>query len=251
MLLQRWKNLIPQDIIQNVINEESKDHAPKSVRDMHGLITAVLKHNRVNLTINTVLPKKVRPGIYIPSDEEIKRLIYAVKDTDMELPVYLAAFGAMRRGEIAALTSGDVDGTIIHVSKTMVLDDNNVWRTKAPKSFAGDRYIEVPQFVAELLKGIKGRIVTMHPNRITARFNSALKKAELQQFRFHDLRHYNASISHALGMPDSYIMQTGGWGNDRVLKEVYQHTMEDRRKEINSIAINHFENMQHDIKKAP
>ena len=34
-------------------------------------------------------------------------------------------------------------------------------------------------------------------------------------------------------------------------QEVFRHAMEDTRKKINSIAINHFENMQHETKKTP
>lgn len=48
-------------------------------------------------------------------------------------------------------------------------------------------------------------------------------------------------------IPDAYIMQAGGWGNDKVLKEVYRHAMSDVQKEMSTIAIRHFENMQHEM----
>ena len=41
-------------------------------------------------------------------------------------------------------------------------------------------------------------------------------------FRFHDFRHYSASIMHAIGIPDQYIMARGGWKTDTVLKAVYR-----------------------------
>lgn len=238
---------ITQNLIQKIISKESKTHAPKTIRDIHGLISSVLRHNNVNLILNTAMPKKVRTDLYIPSDDDIKKLMETVENTEMEIPVHLAAFGAMRRGEISALVSDDVSGNVVSISKTKVLDPDGKWVIKAPKSYAGYRDIEVPPFVAEKLKAKTGNITRLMPNMITSKFSHILKNAGISPFRFHDLRHYNASICHALGIPDAYIMQMGGWGNDRVLKEVYRHTMEETRKKMNTISIGHFENMQHEM----
>lgn len=60
------------------------------------------------------------------------------------------------------------------------------------------------------------------------------------EIRFHDLRHYSASIQHALGIPDAYIMQRGGWQTDGVLKSVYPHAMSDRQEEMNTRTNAHF-----------
>ncbi len=49
----------------------------------------------------------------------------------------------------------------------------------------------------------------------------------LKGFRFHDLGHYYASTLHAIGIPDPYIMERCGWGNDAVRKDVYRHTTGD------------------------
>ena len=70
----------------------------------------------------------------------------------------------------------------------------------------------------------------------------------MPHFRFHDLRHYCASIQHALGIPDAYIMQRGGWQNDGILKAVYRHTMDQQEQAMNMIANSHFtEMMQHEM----
>lgn len=118
----------------------------------------------------------------------------------------------------------------IHVSKTMVLDTESKWIIKAPKSYAGDRYVTVPIFVAKKFEQLDSDRIEVTPNEITNRFKTILKNSGLPHFRFHDLRHYNASVQHALGIPDAYIMQAGGWGNDQVLKEVYRHALPDVNK---------------------
>ncbi len=87
---------------------------------------------------------------------------------------------------------------------------------------------------------MKGRIVRLTPDSITNRFNRLLKRNGIPHFRFHDLRHYSASIQHALGIPDSYIMQRGGWGNDGTLKAVYRHVLEEQAKQMDHMANNYF-----------
>lgn len=231
---------ITQEDIQTAINLECRDHSPKTVRNIHGLISAVLRVYRPDFALNTSLPKKNAPEIYIPSESEIKRLVASVSGTEMELPILLAAFGPMRRGEICALRAEDISGNIVHVCRNMVRTEDGNWIEKTPKSYAGDRYIDYPDFVAEKWQGITKHIVKMNPNQITDRFRTVLKNAELQHFRFHDLRHYSASIQHALGIPDAYIMQRGGWGNDGVLKMVYRHAMKDKVDEMSRVANDYF-----------
>lgn len=231
---------ITQEDVQRLINLEAQNHSPKTVRNTHGLISAVLRQYRPDFALSTSMPKKVRPDIYVPSDADIQHLIGHVRGTDMELPVLLAAFGPMRRGEICALNSKNISGNIVHVCCNMVRTEDKRWVIRQPKSYAGDRYIDYPDFVAEKWAGLSGRIVVLNPNSITDRFNRILRAAGLPHFRFHDLRHYSASIQHALGIPDSYIMARGGWGNDGVLKSVYRHTMETKTQEMNQIANSHF-----------
>jgi len=229
--------------VQAAINIESANHSPKTVRNVHGLVAAVVKQYCPHLTLNTALPKKVRPDIYVPSDVDIRKLIAYAQDSDMELPILLAAFGPMRRGEICALDTKNIKGNVVHVCCNMVRTENNDWIIRQPKTYAGDRFIDFPDFVAEKWKDKKGLITDLNPNKITERFAKILKDIGLPHFRFHDLRHYSASIQHALGIPDSYIMQRGGWGNDGVLKSVYRHAMESKEKEMNRIANKHFEEL--------
>lgn len=78
----------------------------------------------------------------------------------------------------------------------------------------------------------EGRVTSLSPDNITDKFRRVLKKAGLHHFRFHNLRHYSASIQHALGVHDVYIMKRDGWETNGVLKKVYRHAMSDHQNEI-------------------
>lgn len=245
---------ITQEIVQQFVNQDAKRHSPKTVRDNHGLIAAVIKQERPQFALNTVLPKLIRPQLYIPSDEDVKQLIAKAEDTDLELPILLAAFGPMRRGEICALDTKNIHDNVVHVCKNMVLSSDYTWVIKAPKSFAGDRFIDYPDFVAQKWKSLSGKITNLTPDNLSNRFSRLLKSSGIPHFRFHDLRHYSASIQHALGIPDAYIMSRGGWGNDGVLKNVYRHAMTGQAEEMNKKANTYFSAMQHEMqheKKEP
>lgn len=247
---------ITQELVQRAVNEERRTHSPKSVRNMHGLLSGVLRAYRPGFALNTTLPQKERPELHIPSDDDIKEILWYVGkyDREMEIPVLLAAFGPMRRSEICALESGDIKGNVVHVRRALVMNDQKEWVLKTTKSYAGDRFIDFPDFVAEKLLQKNGRITDLNPTIITHRFRKILKKLGIKHFRFHDLRHYSASIQHAIGIPDAYIMQRGGWGSDAVLKSVYRHVLQDKDREMTEKANGYFSElmhheMQHEIEK--
>ena len=75
---------------------------------------------------------------------------------------------------------------------------------------------------------------------LTAIVKRGVKNAGLPPFRFHDLRHYAASIMNALNVPDQYIMQQGDWKSIRVLKGIYQTTLPDYQKKFLAKTSQHF-----------
>ena len=46
------------------------------------------------------------------------------------------------------------------------------------------------------------------------------------------MRHYNASVMLALNVPDKYAMERMGHRTNHMLKNVYQHTIIEKQKEI-------------------
>ncbi|MBW4847990.1 MAG: site-specific integrase [Lachnospiraceae bacterium] len=233
--------------VQIWISDLAKTLSPKTVRNAHALLTSSLDMFAPDLRLKTTLPAKKKPDLYTPSDEDIKKLLLHIKGKELEIAVLLAAFGPLRRGEICALTSDDIKGNIVSVSKSMVLGPDNLWHVKQPKTYSSYRQIEFPEFVIEKLKGIDGKIIKATPEQITSRFRRAIRFAKLPHFRFHDLRHYSASIMHAIGVPDQYIMQRGGWQSDNIMKSVYRNVIDMESVKQNKKVTEHFDKISHEI----
>lgn len=239
---------ITNDDIQQWINDFSSNHSPKTVKNAYGLIRAVLDTFTPDMHLRVTLPQNVPHQLYVPSDNDIKVLLnyFNKNDTDMELAVYLAAFGTLRRSEICALTDADVNGNVLSINKAMVSKGNSDWVIKTTKTVSSTRFVEMPEFVISKFPK-SGRIVTINPDQITRRFERAFPKLKIKSFRFHDLRHYAASIMHAIGVPDQYIMQRGGWSSDKTLKAIYRGTIEEYTQKYTNMTLLHFDNMQHEM----
>ncbi len=83
-------NDLTQEKIQRWVNQQAKDHSPKTVANAHGLLSAVLKEYRPSVTLRTTLPSKVKAEIQIPSEAEIRAILKGCRGTKYELPIMLA-----------------------------------------------------------------------------------------------------------------------------------------------------------------
>lgn len=216
--------------IQTEINRLAKDRTPKTVRNYHGFISAVLGTFNPNLKISTTLPQKVKNEPYIPSDEEVKKILECSKDTEYEIPIILACYG-LRRSEICALTLDDLDGDVIRINKAKVMNEDARWIEKSTKTTSSTREIVIPMEIADKIRE-KGYIYKGYPNSITVYLGKLEKKLGMPHFSLHKLRHYFASKMSALNVPEADIMRMGGWETDYVMKGVYRHAMEDKNRKL-------------------
>lgn len=240
-----FKKLLINDItaidIQKEINDYSVDRSPKTVRNAHGFISAVLGMFRPELNISTTLPQKRKNEQYIPSDEDVKRILERAKGTKYEIPLLLATFG-LRRSEICALTMDDLNGNTLTINKALVQGPDKKWIIKSTKTTAGTRTIYLPDFVVSIINDT-GCIYSGYPNNIIKFLQRTQVELGIPRFSLHKLRHYYASMSHGLGIPDSYIMQAGGWKSDTTLKAVYRHAMDDKKEDMQEFAAQYIEEL--------
>lgn len=235
---------IKTDIVQGWINDLAKIKAPKTVKNYYGFFSAVAHAYDDDYHAKIHLPQKVKTEIYIPTHKEVSHLLSVYRDSDPEMftATQLASVWGMRRGEICALENKKKNFSIrkIDIHQAFVMDCNSKKVLKQTKSYSGNRILTAPQFVADTLLDIPHDweyVIKTSLNSITNRFTRTIKKEFDNQFSFHDLRHYYASVLIAEGVPERYAMYLMGHSSPNMLRNVYGHIMADKEDEI-SIHIN-------------
>lgn len=232
---------LTQEKIQIAVNRMAVDHSPKSVRNAHGLLSAVLSTYAPSFQLSTTLPQKVKNEIDIPTEAEVKALLSATEGTPLHIAILLGAVGTLRRSEVCALEKSDVTDTGVSVTKAMVRDDSRQWVIKTTKTAAGTRFVDLPQYVLDELRAVStDRIFPLSPSTLTNGFLKISNEVLGRQLHFHALRHYSASALHALGVPDLYIMRRGGWESRETLDRIYQHILSDEQKRYNERIMGYF-----------
>lgn len=228
---------ITQIDLQSVVNDYAADHSPKTTRNLHGFISAVLGQFRPDMVIRTTLPQKRPYEGYTPSEDDIKRILDETKDDPYyHIPFQLGIMG-LRRSEVCALTLDDICGNTLTINKALVKDVNNNWVIKSTKTTAGTREIYIPDSLVQEIEQY-GKIFEGNPTTLLYGLNKFQDKLGIPHFRFHDLRHFFASYAHSKGISDADIMASGGWKSDYTMKSIYRHEMkakEAQKKIYNSL----------------
>lgn len=179
--------------------------------------------------------------VHVPTELEVKGLLQIFRNTELEVPIMLAAYGGLRRGEICALRMSDIDGDFVHVSRAVVRDQSGAWVTKDPKTASSVRSVLLPHFVIERIQ-TQGYITHLLPSQVSNRFWKKQRNLGIPPYCFHSLRHFHASYLHYLNIPDAYIMQRGGWSTPSVMQSIYRHALEDKVTPTDIYAVSAFQN---------
>lgn len=200
--------------------------ADKTVRQELLLFSAILNHAKREWSIpieNWVQNiKKPSPGEHrerrLDPEEEAK-LRAACKQSPVPglyVAFILALETGMRRGEIAGMRWGDIDlkKKVITLHRT-----KNNQRRGVPLSTAAE------EVLLSLPRGAStDKVLSFYDsNGIGAAFARACKRAEIVDFRFHDLRHEAAS-RFAPHMPSTTLAKLMGWKSIQMAMRYYNPT---------------------------
>lgn len=211
----------------------------KTVWNYYSYICSVLKFKQIRPPY-VRLPERRRPDLDIPDEFTVKKTLLAAKDksTELWICIALAATGPLREGEISALqftydTDVDFKAGTIHVSHDYVLGADELYHLKSPKTQSSDRTITILPYIMSAIKD-QGYVTHWTPKEIYNNFTRLCRDEGIPHYRFHDLRHYCASMLHAKGFPDAYIQQRTGHSSAEILRKVYTHTLDSEQKKIDS-----------------
>ena len=195
--------------------------------------------------------------------EEMQKLFEVVKGTRLELPVLVAAFYGLRRGEVLGLKWDAIDfnrGTLTikrtvteaTIDGTMKIIEQDSAKTKSslrtlPLVGSFRDYFQKVKEAQELNKKVCGNCYNyeydgyvfvnelgerMRPNYLTEYFPKYIAKHGMPKMRFHDLRHSCASLLLANGVPLKQIQEWLGHSDFSTTANIYAHL--DYRSKISS-----------------
>ena len=209
--------------LQRVVNEYASDHSPKTVRNFHALMVASINMYRPNIVFRTTLPQRESKEVVVPKQDDVVRLLEAMRDHDYYPCMVLGCLG-LRRSEILALEPSDFGAETVSITKAKVTNAKSEYVLKKPKTTASTRTIFVPSEVVNIIKE-RGYVYKGYPNTLIEVMHRYQDKIDMPRCRFHDLRHFYVSYAHSVGMSEADIIASVGHSTSEITKRVYRHAM--------------------------
>jgi integrase len=157
--------------------------------------------------------------------------------------VIVAAETAARQSELLALKWSDVniDAGVIRIKgkarKSRLADTNKKSAVTKSRTKNKDKYRDVPlspraiKVLEGLPRHISGKVFPVSAQVLRNAFIKAVKRAKLEDFHFHDLRHVGTSkLAEKLSMQE--LMKATGHKNSRMLERYYHPKAEDMAKKL-------------------
>lgn len=246
-------NITPQHI-QEYYNSKAKSGlSPGSVQRHHSLIRKALQNAVLKDVIlynpadRTQRPKqtKYNPSIY--GKEQLKTLLQSVKGTPIEVPITLCCHYALRRGEVLGLQwkNVDFDKRIITICSSVVRAGKAIFQ-ESTKTLSSNRILPMDGEIYSYLKLHKkhqenncdlfGNTYTKNdfvctwddgrpfsPEYLSHAFKRILKKNNLPNIRFHDIRHSVATGLLNSGIDLKVIQEYLGHSTIGITANYYLH----------------------------
>ncbi len=204
----RLRDLRPMDVDKFYNLERDKKYSEKTILQIHRIFSRAMKdavkngliaHNPC-VSVDAPSPIVFEPNV--PDVELYYEILTCAVGTEHEIPVLLAGLCGLRRSEVFGLTYNDIDfgNATLTVRQAAVMAGKEI-DIKRPKSKTSARTISIPAEVLNVLKESKkvGFVVSKdgnitHPGNYTDRYTMFLKTNKLPHIRFHDLRHFHATL---------------------------------------------------------
>lgn len=227
-------------ILQEFINKKSINYKPKTLKQMKSILSRCLDDAVRNGNIQSnpcdylEIPDTGYKFKYTDyTEDDFSLLINCIKGTSNEIPVILAGVCGFRRGEILGLQWSDIDfdNNTISIKRTVVVANREIIVKDKAKTESSIRTISIPGNVMDFLKqsrGIGFVVSDRQGNPLNGRtfsrhFRDVLKKHNLKLIRFHDLRHFHATLLLEMGIDIKLVSSRLGHSNTSTTQNIYQH----------------------------
>ena len=257
-LMQICVKDMDKELLQESVNMESQRPckrkkgvtlSPKRLQNEWSLLASVIR--KYTSSLDDVLRNIELPEVpeRVPDLIPAEVLLPAIKDTELELPVLLAAWLSFSMSEIRGLTkSKSISGDHIRIAEVVVVVGGKDHRKEIAKNKYRNRTHRIPPYIKSLIDKVPGdRLVTLTEAQIYHRWIKFQDEHRFKHMTFHDLRHLNASVMAALRIPDKYAQERGGWKSDKIMKKVYTQTFSEVRVAVDDKIDGYFDNIANPI----
>ena len=226
---------IEVNTVQLCVNELALKYSPKTVRSLHGFISAVLGRFKPDLVLKTTLPKLPDKTPHIPDKDDLRQILEIAEGTQYYIPIRLGCYG-LRRGEICALEHSDLtEDNVLHITKDLVQNSKGEWVKKPPKTPGSVRDILIDKELADMIR-TQGYVFLGFPGTISNFLRRTQIKLGMERFSLHKLRHLFASVLLDKGYDMKTIQELGGWKGSETITNIYLHSLKlkdaEKRKKI-------------------
>lgn len=240
--------------LQQLINEWSLSLITKTIHNRISFLMSCLDYAEIGKKFRLRYPKNNSKVIKSPDAEDVQMLISNARD-ELKPILCLAAFGALRRGEIPALKEKDIsrDMCTVYVHADMV-NDGKKWIYKPFTKNSEEGVVQLPKFVIDILPkkdDPEAFLFDLTPDQISHRYNRLRRKIGFN-YNFHSLRHFAASFRSDIGIPKKYVEEAGRWkSGSQVVGRIYDNPLDDSRKKYTRMTNDYLvDNFKDCVKKA-
>ncbi len=233
--------------VQSAVKRWSKTLAPGTVNNVYrttsAIFAAAIRDRLIaeNPCAGVTLPRRPDAEIIPPSTEQVEILLSAMPDRYRVAGV-LAAGAGLRQGEALGLTLDRIDFArrTLRVDRQMITPARGERDFGPPKSSDSVRTVplgswvlaEIGEHVQRHQVGSQELLVTyvdgrpVRRNRFGAMWRQSCARAALDS-RYHDLRHYFASVLLASGCSVVAVQRALGHASAKVTLDTYGHLLPD------------------------
>jgi len=195
------------------------------------------------------------------SDDDLIKIVKATENNDIEIAIFLACFGGLRRGECLGLKwkSVDIENNIMYINEQLVKGYNG-YELSTPKTRSSIRKVGIQNILSEKLKEVKAKQKELQlelgkdyinkdlvfckrngdyysTSMLDKNFSKLLKNSNITNIRFHDLRHTYSNKMNEAGCNLLTISKLMGHANPQTTYSTYleqsDSMINDARKKAN------------------
>ena len=256
------QKLVPLDIQRMLSKLAATNLSATSVSYVYNVLNIAL--NRAikwlilskNPCIAVTPPRKEKYHAQTYTPEQLATLLQTAENTNLYLPVLLAAGCGLRRGEVCGLRWEDVntEAKVMFIRNSLDRPEKGKLSLLPVKTDHSERAVRMPEFLLTALVAAKNKQSIakaklkksfvekdfvfawengepVDPDYLDRKFRALIADNQLAPIRFHDLRHTHATLLLLQHVAVKVVSERLGHSSVNITQDIYSHVLPEMQKE--------------------